>query len=745
MKTFRASRAMLATALLLICLLGSARAIGTKRPATKKPATLIIRFVHIFDKRSPYQIQAEGGWQPPHRDYGDNMRAFYINHHILGEFDEQNRSREANWRTAYVTAYSNLEELERRFGEQEGYFYQIHATGNMFVPESETEFRVYALGGIHWSQVKKYRHTYSTNYREEPSYDPGYNYFTCLRLTAGSSLLLDSAHWDCAYASNFAHEILRALGPRVGYNGVLPLCFRPLGNVNAVTTSTTPATAGIVLPECQPGPSGLQNSHRQLGQNGHREAPGSTLTHFLSDRPGHDSGDGQQCAAPQASNPGICCNREQEQRDLDWLDSHIQSSFTRLGPLQYWLYHSRPDNNEAGQSTGVEPVSDEEEPTNKKQKVDDHTSPTYETSEEARARHTATIKKLTQVTATPSPAQLPAPDLDFDDIDFTYLAVIAATCGFSSANKGFHQKRSEYEFYSKKDCDDANKAIQKLDRCERIHHLEAGFDLSTDYWSGSNSEISLAFDGPDGLVRVPIADSPPRGFQTWKPFNITKSGISNVKDIKSLKLDTRERGSSWYNGWKLQDVELRARCVESNDSMSLNKYKSLNEWFPSVHNKDWQDVGVLPVKETDWVMKPPCNFLSRLSLNFTIGDKYLAGTDDTIAFYVRPMSKPITIAKAPSRGKFVHKELDLSEHFGAEVIQVKNLTEMVLLDAASAGFSWAPDWFLHGVTLSGHCVGSGKLIEMNKFKSIDQWEGHGNKVAELEQAWSGEFRPEDWS
>ncbi|RCI14612.1 hypothetical protein L249_7010 [Ophiocordyceps polyrhachis-furcata BCC 54312] len=710
MKMLRVSPAIL---LLLLCLLASVRTAssdGGQGPPEVEAADII--YVFIWDPRPPGQIRADGGWRPPNQDYEDNMRAFFVYHHELGQWDDEGRPREARWATAYVTAYVNMADAQG--GRQEGWLYRIRVSRNMVMCVDNDPSRVYALGGIQWAQVRSYRLATSTIFiliRRDHNFARYVQDSITVLPSTCSLFIRDPGMWDCWYASDFAHLLLShpLLGPRLGYLGFFPLCFERFNN-------ETTARPGSNVPECQPGPSGSRNRGRPGRQN-------LTGTSAMLNEHSHSSGSRENCeaAAPRAA----CCDPEQERVDEEWIDKYLDSVVLR----------SSLDHNEAGQAEQLdeadqaeqldaeEPAEDEERPR-KKQKPNNDTVLPYETT-------------------TPNPLEQPGTSgLSINDVDWRALAAFAALCEMASG--GSHQKRSAYEFHNKKACDDAANKIRKLDSCERITGLEVGVTLSNDYWSGTSSEISLAFDGSQGPVRIPIADGPSRGFNTWKSFGLNDHGISELKDVKNIRLETREKSSfPWFStAWRLQDVELRGRCVETNDLVVMEKYKSLNQWFETP-NKDittWQSVGNLAVTTPDWKVKPPCNYLSSLTVNFTIGDRNWAGTGHTITFSVNSMSKPIIIAKAPSRGTFVSKKLDL-----ADVVQVRDLNKMSLLDQTSRDWSLTAGWFLKGVTLSGECVASRKRISMNKFKAVNEWFEHQNPIEQLEPVWGGEFSPEDWS
>ncbi|RDA83926.1 hypothetical protein CP532_3646 [Ophiocordyceps camponoti-leonardi (nom. inval.)] len=747
MKTFRVPPAVLPTVLFLLCLLTSVRAAGSDDGQQSPPGkTPNITIVYRWDSRPPQQIRADGGWRPPYEDYEDNRRAFYVYHHNLGELDDEGFPREDRWRTAYVTAHANMTEAT---ADSQGWLYRIHASENMIMPDDANTSRVYALGGIHWAQVRSYRPMNSTRFilnRRDHNYERYAQDSVTVVPSTDSPFLREPATWDRSWASDYAHALLSKLrlGARLGYHGLFPLSFERFSNDSPPQSSTS--HTGSDVPENQPGPSGVRTSRPRGGR---RKGAGTCRKEATKKKAPKKKTPSKKKAAKEAAegdsvlnehsyssspredcSPEECCDTGQEREDHEWIDSYIDSVVQR-GRSRLEEPHGA--NDEAGQAEQFdddEPAEDEGRPRKKQKPNEDTTTLSYETT-------------------TPNPLeQLPdTSNLTVDDIDWRALAAMVVLC--ENAFGGSRTKRSVPEFYSKKTCDDASNKIRKLDSCERVSGLQVGFTLSNDDWSGTSSEISLVFDGPQGPVRIPIADGPSRGFKTWKSFGIGDSGVSQLQDIKNIRIECKEKNSfPWFSqAWQLQDLELRARCVETSDLMVMEKYKPLNKWFESPDKKitTWQDVGNLPVTTRDWKMKPPCNYLSSLFVNFTVGDRNWAGTDSSIAFSVNSMSKPIILAKEPTRGTFVSKEIKLEDYFGAEVLQVRDLNKMRLLDQTSGDWSLTSGWFLQGVTLSGKCVASGKRISMNKFVAVDDWYEHKNPIEKLESVWDGEFSPEDWS
>ncbi|RDA92001.1 hypothetical protein CP533_6049 [Ophiocordyceps camponoti-saundersi (nom. inval.)] len=122
------------------------------------------RIVYRGDERSPLEIRDTGGFQPQGGNWSEYEEAFSIDRHYtagqngrgLDESDEDGFV----FRTAYVSVSDSLE-TSSRYGH---WIYEIIAAQNILnVLDAENEPRypegeMFALGGIHWRQIRRYAH-----------------------------------------------------------------------------------------------------------------------------------------------------------------------------------------------------------------------------------------------------------------------------------------------------------------------------------------------------------------------------------------------------------------------------------------------------------------------------------------------------------------------------------------------------------------------------------------------------------
>ncbi|RDA91805.1 hypothetical protein CP533_2836 [Ophiocordyceps camponoti-saundersi (nom. inval.)] len=132
-------------------------------------------YLYRGDKRSPQEIRAEGGFRPHgHPNWADNPRAYYMHRHYAagpkgyGAEDVEGEPADAAWETAYVSLAQDQEVAET----YPGWLYEIVPTQNV-LDDDLNESEVLALGGVHWSQVKRFRwqHEKDAPWQENPDYE----------------------------------------------------------------------------------------------------------------------------------------------------------------------------------------------------------------------------------------------------------------------------------------------------------------------------------------------------------------------------------------------------------------------------------------------------------------------------------------------------------------------------------------------------------------------------------------------
>lgn len=755
-----------------------------------------IEFVYRWDIRSPRQVRAEGGFFPPYYDYDDSSRAFYLNHHMLGEFHPDGHRREWNWRTAYVTTTTDW----RTVSYAGGWLYQIHATPNMLMPilGSGSFPNAFALGGIHWSQITHYTYMQTaspTGMIPNGDYQ-GRHYTryhaTPLNLTI-TPMLSDQNLWDCQFAWAWAYNFMSrpAIANAIDWQGCFPLPTEAYPYDDSIPGPTSvPMQISSVRhsnqasqePECQPGPSGLQCRARKMAaesgdsEPGHCDAQGGCPSGATRESktciPTSSEKSRQQCKrrvsrgkgatastsrAHCAANPSDTCgNPEQVKKDENWLDGYLKSymdilstSQRSMNPIQEEQPTPTPTPTTTESST-EEMDHDQQEssegPSSSKKKKPDQSSKSEETAAPTAGDYQPTSQEEEQ-------RRLVATDEELEQREWRVtIAALVAACHLSASRPSSPRKRSQPEdFVSLAKCNDAIDKIVMIDSCKQIRNLEIGFRLSNDYWSGTWSEISAVVGGPRISTRVPIASEPYLDFNTWVPVNFSLRhglGFYEREDIRSISLATRPiKGRSIGNQWKLQDVELRARCAYSNNLIRMTKYKGTNQWYGKSSSRDleaWQLDHTFEVVPSDWTMHPPCTYFQRLVVEFKLSNDYFAGTSDSIAISIGPMRHPQLLARDPGRNFTTAVELDLGDLYASEAVEVNSLSSITLLDLSGKGWFAGGAWKFQGLRLSGMCVGSERWIHINKFQKVQEWLAPKSPQTGVEAVWKRSISEEMW-
>ncbi|PHH64512.1 putative enterotoxin [Ophiocordyceps australis] len=112
-------------------------------------------FVYRGDARSPQEIAQDGGFQPQGDGWQNQGSAFHFDRHYAAGPNGCGLEESGNSGFVFRTAYVTLEQ-DRDVAETQGsWLYEIRATPNM-IDDNNPETDVFALGGVHWSQIRRY-------------------------------------------------------------------------------------------------------------------------------------------------------------------------------------------------------------------------------------------------------------------------------------------------------------------------------------------------------------------------------------------------------------------------------------------------------------------------------------------------------------------------------------------------------------------------------------------------------------
>ncbi|KAK2590498.1 hypothetical protein QQS21_011814 [Conoideocrella luteorostrata] len=139
--------------------------------ARRQPNQTKGQYVYRGDNRSPREIREAGGFQPQGDHWEEDDQAFIIERHYHAGPRE---CHEQGFRTAYVSMAQQRETSEN-YGM---WLYEIRATPNI-INDGWPESEVMALGGAHWTQIRRYTHMRDTDdnrvdeaaWLDNPEYD----------------------------------------------------------------------------------------------------------------------------------------------------------------------------------------------------------------------------------------------------------------------------------------------------------------------------------------------------------------------------------------------------------------------------------------------------------------------------------------------------------------------------------------------------------------------------------------------
>ncbi|RDA84532.1 putative heat-labile enterotoxin [Ophiocordyceps camponoti-leonardi (nom. inval.)] len=129
--------------------------------------------VYRGDTRSPQEIMAKGGFQPLGPRWSENPQAFSIDRHFIAGISGSDLDQDSfdEFETAYVS-FSREQGSAERYGD---WLYEVRATRNILDPcdvYAYPDAEVFALGGVQWSQVIRYKwlHDQNSGWMSNPRY-----------------------------------------------------------------------------------------------------------------------------------------------------------------------------------------------------------------------------------------------------------------------------------------------------------------------------------------------------------------------------------------------------------------------------------------------------------------------------------------------------------------------------------------------------------------------------------------------
>ncbi|RDA91329.1 putative heat-labile enterotoxin [Ophiocordyceps camponoti-saundersi (nom. inval.)] len=148
----------------------SLTSISRRNGGTKQES---VRYLYRGAKRSPQEIRARGGFRPLGPNWSDNPQAFSIDRHFIAGIGGSDLDQDSfeEFETAYVS-FSREQAFASRYGS---WLYEVHATRNVLDPSDVYVYpdaEVFALGGVRWSQVVRFKwlHDQNSEWMPNPEY-----------------------------------------------------------------------------------------------------------------------------------------------------------------------------------------------------------------------------------------------------------------------------------------------------------------------------------------------------------------------------------------------------------------------------------------------------------------------------------------------------------------------------------------------------------------------------------------------
>ncbi|PHH91497.1 hypothetical protein CDD83_226 [Cordyceps sp. RAO-2017] len=281
------------------------------------------------------------------------------------------------------------------------------------------------------------------------------------------------------------------------------------------------------------------------------------------------------------------------------------------------------------------------------------------------------------------------------------------------------------------DCSDFNRLEVRL----QLGRGFSGFD-----GAGTFDKIQIQI----GRASFPLADHPASGFDARREIELVKafgSPIVPVKDVNSFRLYSKKDERTNPDSWELAGLEFFGRCSGTGGRVAkVGKFDDLYAWFNrhgkfSKHPSPAELEGGIGLDDWHWetedaetktlAVQPPgqpdaCTKFKRLDVRLQLGHGIWgldgAGTDDDII--IQFAEKNVTLAKAPSRNYDETVRIDLADVFGSDAVAVRDIAAFQVRAVPADGKN---AWELKSLTLQGRCSGSAAAAEVVKYQDLNIW------------------------
>ncbi|PHH66663.1 hypothetical protein CDD81_6500 [Ophiocordyceps australis] len=144
---------------------------------------------------------------------------------------------------------------------------------------------------------------------------------------------------------------------------------------------------------------------------------------------------------------------------------------------------------------------------------------------------------------------------------------------------------------------DHYKAILMTISCGHLKNMSLGFKLRGEDRSGTYDIIKMFLHGSAGSAEVKVAYKPAEGFHDWFPVDLPSHFNSDTIGIGALDTANLTCAATWLkdwvsnDAWYFQGFKLKAQCNNTDTTVEIDKYASVNEWYQHMNNHwHWQQV-----------------------------------------------------------------------------------------------------------------------------------------------------------
>lgn len=236
--------------------------------------------------------------------------------------------------------------------------------------------------------------------------------------------------------------------------------------------------------------------------------------------------------------------------------------------------------------------------------------------------------------------------------------------------------------------------------CTHFDALE--FYIRLGNWDYQGTWDSLIADFGNGSKHT-IVSSPDPGFEAWQRIDLQQTfgeATVPVARLQSIGIIQMHDATFGNDRWFLRSIQLEGRCAGSLTRRALYKFNNIND-SPDASNAAWGKgetvwSGKIEPRD-DWRTPILCDAFSKLQVDFTMSNAVDAGTWDDLylRFGSEDPDRDVLIAEKPSHGDSFSREVSLRRVFGKSPVPVREIRYFNVHSHAHMP-GWDADWWKMG-------------------------------------------------